>query len=160
MQATVAYFSVSGKNEQMAKAIDRELREKGHSTELVYLKPTRPVKVISAVFQSVFSRSVELAEHYTVGEAELLVLVGPVWASSVNPVTRAFLAQLSDLGGKPVINLVCGFSPHENVVHEINKQLKTHGAGRIVSKAVRLRDIDSPDKTAALAADVVSQAVS
>ena len=160
MQATVAYFSVSGKNEQMAKAIDRELREKGHSTELVYLKPARPMGVISAVFHSVFSRSVELAERYTVGEGELLVLVGPVWASSVNPVTRAFLAQLSDLGGKRVINLVCGFSPHENVVREINKQLKTHGAGKIVSKAVRLRDIDSPDKMAAVAADAVSQAVS
>ena len=159
MQATVVYFSVSGKNEQMAKAVERELREKGHRTELVFLKPRRLIGVIGGVFLSVLSRTVELSERYSAGDGDLLVLVGPVWASSMNPITRSFLAQLTDLEGRRVINLVCGFNPHDNVVREINKQLKAHKAGKIVSRAVRLRDIDTPDKMAALAAEVVTESV-
>ncbi|TVQ37121.1 MAG: flavodoxin family protein [Spirochaetaceae bacterium] len=158
MKATVVYFSVSGKNEQVAKAIDRELKEKGHTTDVVYLQPKRPMGVIKAVINSVFSRSVELAEQYSAGDAELLVLVGPVWASSVNPVTRAFLAQLTDLGGRRVVNVVGGFNPHVNVVREINKQLKAHKAGPIVSRALRMRDVDNPDKMAAVAAEIVAEA--
>ncbi len=157
MQATVVYFSVSGKNEQMAKALDRDLREKGHNSVLVFLKPRRLVGVIGSVLLSVFSRPLELSEDYGAVEGDLLVLVGPVWASSINPVTRAFLNQLKDLGGMRAINLVCGFSPHPNVVRQINRKLKEHHAGKIVSRPVRLRDIDSYDKMMALSDELIKE---
>jgi multimeric flavodoxin WrbA len=157
--ATIVYYSVSGRNEQVARAVERELNTRGATTKLRLLQPRKSMGVIRGALMSVFGRPVELEDATMVGNDDLLVVVGPVWASSINPPMRAFLETLPDLARRRVINLVCGFNPHPEVVKSINKLLEHHHAGPIVSRAIRLRDIDDPDKTAELVAQVVTEAL-
>lgn len=146
MKATIVCFSATGKNAQIAKALEAALSESGYESERVFLQPARKMGVMRAVFLSLFARSVELIDPPVVGEEDLLAIVGPVWAGSINPPVRTFLKTLPDLGGRTVINLVGGYNPHASVVREINHMLKNRNAGMIVSEPLRMRVVDTPEK--------------
>ena len=159
MDATLAYFSVTGRNEQVARAIERELNAREVTTASVILKPKKEMGAVAGAIRSLLNRPIELAEPVAPVESGLLVLVGPVYASSVSPPVAAYLRGLQSLDGKRVINVVCGFNTHPDVVQSINRRLKALGCSRIVDRAIRLRDIDTPEKTAALAAELVGKAL-
>ena len=159
MDATVAYFSVTGRNEEVARAIERELTRREVTTTSVFLKPKKEMGAVGSAIRSLLNRPVELAEPVAPVETGLLVIVGPVYASSVSPPVAAYLRGLQSLDAKRIINVVCGFNTHPDVVQAINRQLKSLGCGRIVDRAIRLRDIDSPEKTAELAAELVDRAL-
>jgi hypothetical protein len=159
LDATVAYFSATGKNEQVARAIERELSSRGVTTATVFLKPRKEMGAVGGAIRSLLNRPVELAEPVAPVRTELLVLVGPVYASSISPPIAAYLRGLSPLEGRRVINVVCGFNTHPDVAESIGRRLKALGCGRIVDRAIRLRDVDSPEKSAALAAELVERAL-
>lgn len=160
MKATIVYFSVSGKNGQVAKALDAAFQQQGYTVERAFLKPAKPMGVVTGVLRSVFGRGIELDNPPVIEGHDVLAVVGPVWGSAVCPPVRTFVESVTDLGGKPAINLVCGYNPHQNVVRTINHELKRHNVGRIVSEAVRLRDVDTPEKMKALVERIVNSAIS
>ena len=160
MHATIVYFSSTGRNEQMAKAVERELAGDGYETKLISLKPKKTIGATMGSLMAMFGRTVELVGDITVPEGDMLVLVSPTWAGYICPPMLTFLKQLPDLGGRKVINLVCSFNPHPNVEHQIDKMVKAHKSGPIVSRAIRLKDIDNPEKTAAKAKEIVDLALS
>ena len=159
MDAIVVYFSATGRNEAVARAIESELVNRDVTTTTVFLKPKKEMGAVGGAIRSLLNRPVELSEPVAPVQAGLLVLVGPVYASSVSPPIAAYLRGLPPLGGSRIINVVCGFNTHPDVVQSINRRLKALGCGRIVGRAIRLRDIDSPQKTAALAAELVDRAL-
>jgi hypothetical protein len=127
--------------------------------ELHGLKTVKPLTALMGSLQAILGRPAELVEHPAMGEATLLVLVGPVWASTICPPIRSFLTKLTDLDGRKVINLVVGYNTYESVVRKVNTLLRTAGAGPILSEAVRLRDADQPDKITSLAERLVECAL-
>lgn len=155
MKALIVYFSVTGRNGQIAKALDQALRERGYSAERFYLEPVKKMSVTGAIARSVFARPMELTRIPDLTGYDLLAIVGPVWASRVNPPVRAFLNAVSHMEGRTVINVVGGFNPHENVVKEIDRELRRRKAGPIISSAVRMRDVDTPEKTMIIAREIV-----
>ncbi|TVR68395.1 MAG: flavodoxin family protein [Spirochaetaceae bacterium] len=158
MKTNVVYFSRTGNNGRLARAIARALEDKGHAAELNQLKTTHPnASVIPTVLMSVFKMPARLVDPPVIKDGDLLVLVGPVWASAMCPAIRAFLGTLPDLGGRKVLNIVAGFNPHENVVRDINHKIKTHNSGLIVSDALRLRDVDNPEKMSEYAEGMVKR---
>jgi hypothetical protein len=157
VRAMIVYFSVTGRNGQIAKALDQALRENGYAPERFFLEPTRKLGVAGAIATAVLARTVELTGMPDLTGSDLVAIVGPVWASRVNPPVRAFLNALPDLGGKTVINIVGGYNPHENVVKEIDRELRQRNAGLVVSSAVRMRDVDTPEKTIIIARDIVAR---
>ena len=160
MKVNVVYYSRSGKNEQVAKAIARALENRGHTAELDRLETTNPnAKIISTIFMSVFRSPAKLINPPDVSDGDLLVLVGPVWASAMCPAMRAFLTTLPDLGGRKVLNIVGGFNPHETVVRDINHKIKPHHSGQIISDALRMRDVDTPEKTIIIAREIAGRVV-
>lgn len=159
MKATVAYFSVTGRNEQVAREIERELADRGVTVERVFLKPKKGMGAVGGAIRSLFNRPVELDLPRLPDPADLLALVGPVYASSVCPPVASFLRDLGELDGAKVINVVCGYNTHPDVIGTINGRLKALGSGSIVDRTVRLKDIDSPDRIAALARSVVAEAL-
>ncbi len=159
MQATVVYFSVSGKNEQLAQAISRELDSRGISVDFVQLVPKRRTGATLGALMAALRRPADLKDYPTLGYEDLLVLVSPVWAGAMTPAVRAFVTNLPSLGGRRVINVVCGFHPHERVVESINKKLKTRGAGPIVSRAVRTSAFEHHDYVTDIAADLCAKAL-
>ena len=159
MKATVAYFSVTGRNEQVAEAIERELVDRGVTVERVFLKPRKSMGAVGSAIRSLFNRPVELDLRQSPEPADLLALVGPVYASSVCPPVATYLRSLTGLDGAKVINVVCGYNTHPEVIRTINGRLRALGSGPIVERTVRLKDIDSPDRVATLARDVVAEAI-
>lgn len=159
MQATVVYFSVTGKNEELAQAISRELESRSIGVDAVRLVPKRQTGAALGALMAMLRRPAELVERPELGDEELLVLVGPVWAGTMTPAMREFVAHLPELGGRRVVNVVCGYWPHERVAESINRELKARGAGRIVSRAVRISAFEHRDYVNEIAADLCSKAL-
>ncbi len=159
MQATIVYFSVSGKNERLAQAISRELDSRDVTVDSVKLMPKKKTGAVMGALMAAFRRPADLETYPELGDGELLVLVGPVWASTMSPAMRTFVTSLPNLGGRRVINVVCGYHPHERVVERINRELRARGAGPIVSRAVRVSAFENPDYVTEIAADLCTKAL-
>ncbi len=159
MQATVVYFSVSGKSEELAQAISRELDSRGVGVDVVRLMPKHPHGATLGALMAAMRRPAELEQYPKLGDEDLLVLVSPVWAATMTPAVREFLTHLPELGGRRVINAVCGFHPHERAVERINRELRARGAGSIVSRAVRVSAFEHHDYVSEIAADLCTKAL-
>ncbi len=160
MKAKVVYFSRTGKNKRVAEAIAQALTDDGNTVELERIETTKPgATLVFGVAMSVLKIPAKLVDPPSVDDGDLLVLVSPVWASSMCPAIRAFLATLPDLQGRTVLNVVCGYNAHESVARSINHEIKRHNAGTIVMESIRLRDVETPENLADYAHRIAKKAL-
>ncbi|TVR68394.1 MAG: hypothetical protein EA427_10820 [Spirochaetaceae bacterium] len=157
MKTLVVYYSITGRNEQLAKGVRDAFTRRGHTAEIHGLKTVVPLSALTGVLMSVLRRPSKLAALPPVEDAEILVIVGPVWASSLCPAVRAFLNALDNLEGKSIVNLVVGYGIYEQLMRKINHTLKVRKADKVVSRALRLKDMDSHDKIDDLANEVAEE---
>lgn len=159
MKALVVYYSITGRNRQLAEGIQEEIARRGHTAEIHGLTTVVPLSALTGVLKAVSHLPAKLADPPSVNEVDLLVIVEPVWASTLCPAVRAFLNTLKELRGKRVINLLVGNSAYDGLARKIDHTLKDREAEKIVSEALRLKDTDTREKIRSIAARVVTLAL-
>lgn len=159
MKALIVYYSITGRNEQLARGVKEEFDKRGHSTTIHGLKTVVPVSELAGALMSALRRPARIVDPPTVEESDILVLIGPVWASTICPPVRAFLDTVPHLDGKTVINLVIGHGSYEGLARKMKHLFRDRQARTVISRALRLKDTDSRDKITALSEELAHGAL-
>ncbi len=159
MHAIIAFYSRTGTSQALAAAMSRELEVLGHSSEALPFEPKRRLGLVLGTLQALFRRPAALAEDYALGEADLVVLVGPVWAGNIAPPMRGFIARLPELQGRRVVTMLVGTWRYTRLARNVAEQLRILGADWVASRALRSAEVKNPDKLSSVVNEVARRAV-
>ncbi len=159
MQATVAYFTRTGRSERVAQVLGRELEGRGAHVDLVRLEPIRGRTAVGGAILAALRVPAGLEQTPDLSGNDLLALVGPVWAASMTPAMRSMIEALPHLDGRPVISVVCGFHTCNGVAARMTKELQARDAGRVVSRAIGRSAVQDPLAVSDLARELCAAAL-
>ena len=159
MRATVVFFTRTGRSEQVAQALVREFGERGVDVELVRLEPARGTSLAGGAFLAALRIPAPLEQTPDLSGVDLLALVGPVWAGSMTPAMRSMIEAMPDLGGRPVVNVVCGFHRCSGVAARMKQELQARDARVVASRAIGRSVLKDPHVVNELARELSAAAL-
>ncbi len=120
MHVKIAYYSRKGTTEGLAGMVAKGIRGRGHQVTTVPIKHRKKPGFLGAGRASMTEREMDLANveaDYDLGDADLIVVGGPIFAGKVNPYTRTFLGRASGMEGKPGgVFISCASKPSDGEV--------------------------------------------
>lgn len=148
MHVKVAYYSRKGTTEGLASLVAEGIRSRGHDVAMVPIKHLRRPGFLGAGRASMKEKEMELANDagdFDLGDADIIILGGPVFAGKVNPFTRTFVKRATGLEGKVGgVFISCASSPSDGValLDQLAQLVSAKGLevrGRLVG-SVKVRD--------------------
>jgi hypothetical protein len=125
MHVKIAYYSRKGTTEGLAGMVAKGIQGRGHRVTLVPIRHAKRPGFLGAGRASMTEREMDLANvggDYDLGDADLIVVGGPIFAGKVNPFTRTFLGRVRGMDGKPGgVFICCASKPSdgERLVEEL-----------------------------------------
>lgn len=117
MHVKIAYYSRKGTTEGLANMIAKRIEKRGHQVTMVPIKHVKRPGFLGAGRASMKEMEMDLANDeadYDLGDADLVVVGGPIFAGKVNPFTRTFIGRARGLEGKQGgVFICCASSPSE-----------------------------------------------
>ncbi|GEM_PF-2279809 len=159
MHAIIGFYSRTGSSEALAQAVSREFELLGVSTEPLAVEPRGRLGAVRGAFLALFRRGVPLAEEYELGDADLVVLVGPVWAGNISPPMRQLITQLPPLQGRRVVVLLVGTRRYERLAKTVADELRVLGADWVSSRGLRSAEVRDPDKLSSVVNAIAREVV-
>lgn len=104
MKIGIIVYSYSGNTLKVAQQLQKKLEAQGHQVGI------KPIQVQNSQPTNRMEQII-LTNSPPVDEEEALVLAAPVWAFSLCPIIRVYLAQLKDQKGKPCLSFVTQAAP-------------------------------------------------
>jgi multimeric flavodoxin WrbA len=119
MRVRVAYYSRKGITEGLSGMVAEAIRSRGHDVTMVPIRHVKRPGFLGAGRASMKEMEVELANDdgdYDLGDADMIILGGPVFAGKVNPYTRTFVKRARGLEGKVGgVLITCASGPIDGV---------------------------------------------
>jgi multimeric flavodoxin WrbA len=144
MKSAVAYYSRSGRNAALARAVHERLVSRGVPADLVAIEPAHPTSPALGAVKAALGLRTRLKRTYDFSDYEALVLCSPIWAGHMTPVIHEFLMTTGGLPGKRVFNVhSCGGDPGRTR-EQIAEMLEAQGAHVIGSRYIRSSDQNKP----------------
>ncbi len=137
MHVRIAYYSRKGTTKGLAGMVAEGITKRGHQVTMVPVKHVRKPGFLGAGRASMTEKEMELAneeDDYDLGDADLIIVGGPIFAGKVNPFTRTFLARATGMDGKPGgVFICCASKPADG--EELVKELEA----LVSAKGLRVR---------------------
>lgn len=125
-RVALVYYSRSGNTKSLAQKVHVFLNERGFQADDCELVPERKLKMIPGIFKGAKGASVPLEKGFKFEKAayDLVVVMGPVWASSNTPVINAFYENYCNEGSRYAIvttsaDLKASLNPINNQIDKI-----------------------------------------
>ncbi len=119
MRVKVAYYSRKGTTEGLCGMVAEGIRSRGHDVIMVPIRHLKRPGFLGAGRASIKEMEMELANEdgdYDLGDADMIILGGPVFAGKVNPYTRTFVKRARGLEGKVGgVLITCASGPSDGV---------------------------------------------
>jgi menaquinone-dependent protoporphyrinogen IX oxidase len=113
----IAYYSRKGTTKGLAEMVAKAIQGRGHHVTMVPIRHVKKKGFLGAGRASQKMQEMELANDevdFQLGDADLVIVGGPIFAYKVDPYTRTFLKRASGLEGKPGgVLITCGARPKD-----------------------------------------------
>ena len=133
MHVKIAYYSRKGHTDKLAGMVAEGIQAKGHRVTMVPIKHVKRPGFLGAGRASVMEKEMELANvegDYDLGDADMVIVGGPIFAGRVNPFTRTFLSRAKGMEDKPGgVFICCASKPAdgEGLVKELEGMVSGKG---------------------------------
>jgi menaquinone-dependent protoporphyrinogen IX oxidase len=117
MHVKIAYYSRKGTTKGLAEMVAKAIQGRGHRVTIVPIEHVKKKGFLGTGRASQKMQDMELANDeadYQLGDADLVIVGGPIFAWKVDPYTRTFLKRASGMEGKPGgVLITCGARPED-----------------------------------------------
>jgi uncharacterized membrane protein YgcG len=104
MHVKIAYYSRKGTTKGLAEMVAKAIQGRGHQVTMVPIRHVKRRGFLGTARESIKGEDMELDNDeadYQLGDADMIIVGGPIFAGMVNPYTRTFLRRATGLDGKP-----------------------------------------------------------
>jgi menaquinone-dependent protoporphyrinogen IX oxidase len=140
MNILAVFYSFSGNTEKVCSFLKNELCKKGHSVDIVKLKPEK--EETTFINQTNAARRNQISKlkntEFNVSPYQLVVFASPVWAFTITPALRSYLEKCEGLQGKNAAAiLTCGSAiTSGRALKELEGKIAAKGGAVIFSEYV------------------------
>lgn len=140
MKIAIIFYSFSGNTREACSFLQERLKSKGHQVEVRDLKPIYEEKDFFKQCRQAFLKQKLSLEpvNYDVGEFDVIIFSSPVWAFTVTPTLKSYLAKIKNLEGKKVACVLTHGSGlgSKKALKELDANLREMKAQVIFTKSI------------------------
>ncbi|MDD5069834.1 MAG: NAD(P)H-dependent oxidoreductase [Candidatus Omnitrophica bacterium] len=141
MKVAIVFYSFSGNTKRAAMFLHERFTNRGVQCAMVDLRPEKEEKsFIKQSIQAFFKKEVLLErKNKIVSEYDFIIFGSPVWAFTIAPALRAFLANIADFNKqKTACFLTYGSGlGKEKALSELERQIKEKGGHILFSRNLK-----------------------